>query len=574
MAVLLALLLPIARIGVDAHHDGAMIKPALDVLAGQVMFRDTFMQYGVLSCGIEAFVLWLHPSVLAVRLLAVACYGAALLGLYAVWRLLLPRSLAMVAGLAFILFIPVYEKDPWLHEYWPLLAWSSLFALVLQCVVLHALCRVIRGEQPARWGGLLGAACAAIFWCRQPVGMLMTAGVAVIWPALLGTGWVPAGATKRAILGRILAGFLLVNAVLLGGLAAIGVLPEWWEQNFAWPARWSQGKVWGETLVLFVQPAMAAGILAVALALAVPGRWRRFRPDLPPGYSVGWFVLLGAFLLWQHVWLWQVLTVNAGGWNAVLPLVIGALTVEAGWRALAGGKTQRPVEYHLVSAVTVVALASLPQYYPTADPWHIFYALAPGFGLCAYAVWRWSGATPARVALVLLLALVPTAWEKARVMGPALDRPLVTLDRPTLLRGMRVPPEQAEVFNRISDTVALVLRHEPDLPAAMIGNDALYLCFARNRANPTPYYVTWKDLAGPADNARRWAWIAQVRPMLMLQRARWAAVNDFYREQNYVPILYVHEQAFELAVPRELAERMGLKAYGAPQNSPASPGRP
>lgn len=33
---------PFARLDVDAHHDGAMLKPALDVLAGQVLFRDTF----------------------------------------------------------------------------------------------------------------------------------------------------------------------------------------------------------------------------------------------------------------------------------------------------------------------------------------------------------------------------------------------------------------------------------------------------------------------------------------------------------------------------------------------------
>ena len=33
-AGLTAILVPFARIGVDPHHDGVMLKPALDVLSG------------------------------------------------------------------------------------------------------------------------------------------------------------------------------------------------------------------------------------------------------------------------------------------------------------------------------------------------------------------------------------------------------------------------------------------------------------------------------------------------------------------------------------------------------------
>ena len=50
LAVVLAVLLwPMASLGVDPHHDGIMLKPALDVLSGQVLFRDTFTQYGALT---------------------------------------------------------------------------------------------------------------------------------------------------------------------------------------------------------------------------------------------------------------------------------------------------------------------------------------------------------------------------------------------------------------------------------------------------------------------------------------------------------------------------------------------
>jgi hypothetical protein len=171
--VFTALLLPLARVGVDQHHDGIMLKPAFDILAGQVLFRDSFTQYGALSSYLQAAALWISPTLLAIRLLTVGAYVATLLLVYASWRLVLPRSLAVVAGIFFILFLPVYEKDYWDHHYWILLPWSSVYAMLFQAVGLYAVFRAIQGNQSRSWGLLAGVACAAVFWCRQPVGVTM-----------------------------------------------------------------------------------------------------------------------------------------------------------------------------------------------------------------------------------------------------------------------------------------------------------------------------------------------------------------------------------------------------------------
>ncbi|HEX7632205.1 MAG TPA: hypothetical protein VF388_08735, partial [Lacunisphaera sp.] len=111
---------------------------------------------------------------------------------------------------------------------------------------------------------------------------------------------------------------------------------------------------------------------------------------------------------------------------------------------------------------------------------------------------------------------------------------------------------------------------EPDIPTALIGDNALYLCFGNNRANPIPYYVTWRGLASQPENLRRWEYITRVRPLLVLQAARWDAVNDFYRKANYVPLRYVPGEVLEIAVPGELAARLGLKAYGVGGPPPAA----
>ena len=125
------------------------------------------------------------------------------------------------------------------------------------------------------------------------------------------------------------------------------------------------------------------------------------------------------------------------------------------------------------------------------------------------------------------------------------------------------PPEQAKRYGLITDALAPILRRQPDLPAALIGNDALFLCFVPNRTNPTPYYVTWQNLAENADNQRRWSYIQRVRPLMFLHKARWEAVDDFYRRARYIPLLYLPEELLEIAIPQELADAMGLKPYAA-----------
>jgi hypothetical protein len=70
-------------------------------------------------------------------------------------------------------------------------------------------------------------------------------------------------------------------------------------------------------------------------------------------------------------------------------------------------------------------------------------------------------------------------------------------------------------------------------------------------------------LADNEANINRWNYIQTVRPLMFLHKARWEAVDDFYRRARYIPLLYLPEEALEIALPQELADTMGLKPYGA-----------
>jgi hypothetical protein len=440
-----------------------------------------------------------------------------------------------------------------------------VFALMFQGAGLYAMFRMIAGEQPARWGAWLGAATAAAFWCRQPVGVIMAGCVGAVWLALWWAGWKPAGQSRRTTLRGLLGGFGAVHALLLGGVLLSGAGPEWWYQNFVWPRKWVLGSVnvdWHNFITVFVHPREGAGLLLLLLAAAVPRLVQSFRPGLSPRVRLAYYLGLGVFLTWQHERVLHVLALRDGGWTALLPVIVLGQAVVSVAQSFTV-RTARPAEFFLVASLAAVSLGSLLQYYPVPDSWHIIWSLAPAFGLVVFVVWRGLGWPAPVVALLLTAAFLPSVYAKIRSAQASLGRPLVTLTAPAVLRGMKVAPEQAKNYGRIADALAPVLAHQPDLPAALIGNDALFLCFVANRTNPTPYYVTWMGLADNADNVKRWGYIQSVRPLMFLHKARWEAVDDFYRRARYIPLLYLPEEALEIALPQELADAMGLKPYGA-----------
>ena len=418
--------IPFARLGVDLHHDGIMLKPALDVLSGQVLFRDTFMQYGALSCYLQVAALWLHPSLLAVRLLIVAAYAVTLFFLYAAWRLVLPRSLTVLSCGLLILFIP------------------------------------------------LGS------------------------------------------FGRV-----------------------------------------------FVHPVAGAWLLLLLLAAAAPGLVKRFGRDIPPRGMLAYYLCLIAVLAWQHDRVLPILALRECGWTAALPLLVLLPAVISVAVAATNRARPKSLEYYSIAALAALSLGSLLQYYPVPDSWHILWSLAPAFGLFTYVFWRWAGWPIPVVAVVLSAAFLPAIKLKIQSATQCLGRPLVTLTAPSVLRGMRVAPEQARSIGRIVAALQPVLQVAPDLPSALVGDDALYLCFTRNHTNPSPYFVTWRGLADNAQNQIRWDNIQRTRPLIFLLNARWEAVDDFYQRAHYVPLLSARAEALEIAIPQEVADAM--------QHPPAGP---
>lgn len=507
---------PFAAVGLDPHHDGIMLKPALDVAAGQVLFRDTFSQYGPLTTWLHALVLRISPGLLGLKLATVGADSLALGIFYLVWRSILPRSLALLSALMFLLLNPVFDAKC------PVQPWSSDVAMLFQAVAWLALVRTIDGTRPVPWAILLGGASAAAFWCRQPVGLSLIGTLAVVAAGLLVAGWRGRGGGTSgwvAILAAV-GGLAAASGLVLGYLWGNDALSAWWLQNIVWPRRWAMdaGTELMPRFSRYSLPPVRGGVLAIGLACALaPPHARRRWPGLPGWVDwsgLGFAIVAAAALGMRSV---RVLDVQVGGWRVVLCAAVTMLAVSRLVTLLPRFAPSRPPDYCVSAALAAVALASLTQFYPMPCQRHAFWALAPAAGVAVYALWRVTDCDPRLLAATLLLALPTNAWSAFESGRSKMRAVPVTLAEPQVLLGIRVDAGAAASVRHMADILGRMERSDPARPFVLIGNDALPLACVGNRRNLSPYFVTWPGLMPAEAEAAWWERFASERPFLVLE---------------------------------------------------------
>lgn len=552
--VLMVAWLPFARIGVDMHHDGIMLKPALDVLDGQVLFRDTFSQYGPLTTLIQSAGLWVSPSLHTLKVMSVAANVMSLFFLYAAWREVISRWLAAAGVLLAVAFVPFFHQD------WPVMPWSSDYAMLFQSITLYALLRAL-GEGGWRHGVLTGVGAAATFWCRQPVGLTLAVAVVVSLGAAVASGWrAPVHRkTAEAWLG-LAAGGIVTSAVMLGGMALNGALPYWWEQNIVWPSRWADPSLRGlniftgqfarQTLRIEGLPVLLAGLFLVSapwLAARVCGR-----SMAPRFFAAYWMVLLVAgWLAWDYWAGWFV--IPGAGWTILLPVSVASMCVYSIVRAAGARMSGRPAElnFYRTAALAGLSLASLAQYYPVPCPRHVFWSLAAGCGVLVLGIHRCSGAPPRAVAAGVAVLLAPALWAKGGWALGTLGQPGVVLERPSVLAGMKVGAVEAEFYAWLDDVHGAVAKGGGDRRIVLFGIDAMILVMARDRENPGPYYVTWWP-AIPAEEQRlRWRWLTDRRPAIITHNYAVEKLGRFFSNEGYYHAGSCPEAGVDLFAPEE-----------------------
>ena len=438
-----------AFIDIDPHHDGIMMKPAVDVLQGKMLFRDSFTQYGALSTLLQAgFCALFGKYLAALRLFTLITYSGTFVLFYLTARRLFDAPWVLYVLLLAFIMAPFYASIFYI--------WSSVFALFFTTLTCYLL--TFTEDYPDSgylWAGL-GITSILSFWCRQPCGLAFGA---VVGYALIFKWY-----QNRTIIDSIRrliyvsGGAIAVSLPLLGWIIFNGAWDEFVNQSFSFAVRFaSRVDNSSDTFWLFV-------VLDHLIASITISKFYC--------YVFGVTSIVCVALLYQSLFRRS---------SAFVP-----------WTLLGVG---------------LVSLSSLHQYYPVAESNHFYWAALPAFILYGYGISYLVDLRRqpvvlkyAAVTIGICLALYPmykfakTSWEDYCLNEPSSFSRLSSLERfsrPGPLQGLFIPQEYADGWNRLSQAISDLPAEHQNRPVLNLTPDALYPLFFQNQNNWHRASMNW-----------------------------------------------------------------------------------
>ena len=545
---------PFSWRGIDAHHDGLMLKGAVDVLNGQILFKDSFAQYGAMTTYVQAFFLRIFgANLFSLKLATTAVYAFSGALLAASWSFFLPRRLAIFGIGMWILFAPFYRMG------WATLPWSSSYTLFFQSLAVLLLLHSLKSEKPNLLAFFTGICAGFAIWCRVPVGALLFISLAISYMLVPFYSVKHKGDFKP--LGACTGGFLLICAGFLLQLKINGSYNDWVNQVFGIPQLWMTA-LGGTTLgrvcnSLFVSVPLGLSLLGLICAATLP-----FRPNskewLPQKFAwiywVLWMCALGLILvLFPEVMLitkHPESVAVVGGWATMIPLFLVGSFLITGLTVI---RQPEAADDRLVSIllVSIVAVASWSQYYPVPCFRHVFWSISPAIGPFLFFLNRaFRGKTGLMIGLVSLL-LVPLALEELDLAQKKLSYSYIELSKPAFLKGMLVEREQGATLQAITDAFENYFHTHRAKPIVVEGPDALYSLYTTDLRNPGPLFIFWGIFRDPEIMNQRNLFVQQNHPLVFLQDrpedGPYGAKR--FKDFGYTTLLKVDN--FEILAPQE-----------------------
>lgn len=451
--------LGIARTYVCPNHSGSILKMAVDVSEGMVLYRDTYSQYGPLPTWIQALaVLLFGKNLIVIYLVTAIAYAIAVWSLYFIWSRILPWWGAGLSVCVLVSTLPYVG-----------LPWSNYFLTTFSVLATYSMMRFM--ETHRRWlvlltGLLLG--CAVL--CRQQG--LLAFGSFLFF---VGSLWYVAGMKLKrvaAIAGLLCSGCALVVGSFFVWLLLTGAVTDWYLQTIK-IIHVAYGQYNDIGIVSKIKTTLT-GMIDNTL-FYVTGTSNSLYDGTPTGWAFfGVTVLLYLVLPWV--------------------------------RRLSRKAVEGPDV--LTYLFACASLAGWTQIYPLPDSFRITLGLAPGIGLLLYLFWiaiRGHGGS-IYVACVLIGAI-------AMLYGPKINYlynnsrltllkeihgypGLVGVKRPLALKGSRMPEQQAEFYLEVDETLRRYVRMYPGTKFISTGVEPLLLTFVERNENFHPMCFSWWSQTG------------------------------------------------------------------------------
>jgi len=486
-----------SRIGVDPHHDGIVFKPAIDLVEGKMLFKDSFTQYGALFTIIQSLSLLIFGKYLIViKLLTAFFYALTSFFLYKIWSIYEGERLSFFSCLLWLSLAPFYI--------FLFLCWSSVYALfflVLSCYFL------ILSLSKHRFLNLffVGISAGCTFWVRQPVGFFL-----IIFSCLSILLTIP----KRqfslpTIFKNILIyslGLLAITLPILTWITVNGALRDWWLQSI-------------KLAVVFGQTTGQNFQIKVILQNLFPGS-----ADI--------------------ISLWKLLPIIA-----VIYLTRSLIK-----------KINKKDNYqdNVQIILSLISVSSWLQYYPVPCPRHLFWAVSPMIGILPKFLVEFQNTFIFNknkhnlfisiIVFFLLLKLVVFEEVSNRLTWGInkLKTKYYTTNQPTVLKHMKISLEEVEFYQnsaKIFDTY-------PQKNVITNGPDAIYGALKPNSTNFHPMYVNWQGVNQtiyPEYKQRLTDYVKNDKPIIF------SPAGDIM--PDYCPIGKTNHNAQILTLPCELLKK-------------------
>ena len=421
-------------LGVDPHHDGIMLKPASDIARGQMLFRDTFTQYGALTTILQAWAVAVFGhSLVVINLLTVFFYGLVAVMLWLVWALFLPPYLATVACIIWLFQAPYHDPG------YAFLPWPSVYALFFQLVTLYALLKMLQTKK-GRWQLLAGISSALTFWSRQPVGFLLMGSIVFFFFTLKLKKY------KFPSLLPFFVSLIITHLIFFVWILSNNAFADWFYQTIRFPATWATSASPEKVILLM----------------------NFFYNMFPNSYSpLSIWTLLPLVILYLGYTHLMTKKINRTGAMILLAVCVNL----ASW-----------LQYHPVNDPRHLYWAAAPMI---------------GFALYAALSLNTDKKKNFTFLVICFLLFVPDMFYHARLARRKIRKfwSYPTIVKPNVLKGMRVPPEEKRFFDDAMNKLETFKKVYPSSFVTTTGRDAMYSLFDGGNTNCYKFTVEWGWIA-------------------------------------------------------------------------------
>lgn len=435
--------------GVDPHHDGIVMKPAIDIANGKVLFRDSFTQYGIVFSYLQgAFVKLFGPYLLTIKLQTVLIATITNIFLFLIWRNFTTCSMALILSLIWPCLNAFFFDDLIGFH-----AWSTYYMVCSVVIGTYFMIEYINNENHPKylfWSGFLFA---AAFWIKQ-VGMLqLLASTLCAYPICYFKNQDFKKAAKHLCI--YLLGLAFVFITIFAWLFFTDSLHDWWLQSIYFAKLFQETKTGQHNAIInllrsmFLQPASVHNSIIWAII---------------PLCSLFWFCYDMRILV---------------KFKADLTL-------------------QRNLKRLLLSSIGLVGWL---QYYPINHIFHLhlfsslLYVFVP---ISIFSSIRFLKISP-RLKATTLIVIAFFSYDiiiRVSSLNKKLHKDYSYVENLPILKGLRIPKGDAQKYRVAGLIIKNAIESGLDDKILFSGADPLPLLFGNSESLLPPMYVNWTWVNG------------------------------------------------------------------------------